>query len=120
MEHPGDPANTGSDAAHQQCASWWATPQRAEASRAYGLELFTGAQCRWGHVVEKVTSLWTNMAVQEFHAKFCNHPEGHMYRGSTASLSRWAWGLNLLICKAIASFVARAPIPENDHEACLC
>ncbi len=104
MEHPADPASYSLQETHQQCASWWNTQQCKEATGAYGLQCLTGAQGPLGHVVEKLTTLWTNLPIVGFHGLAQDAPK-EPYRGSSSDLSRWAWGLNILICQALLKFL---------------
>ena len=117
MEHPADPATCSLQESHQQCASWWNTQQCKEATLAYELQCLTGAQGPLGHVVEKLTTLWTNLPIVGFHGLTDDMPR-KPYRGSSSDLSRWAWGLNILICQALLKFLrSTGKEPQQVSEA---
>ena len=63
-------------------------------------------QCVLGQLVAKTTGLATNLALDHLDGLECNHPGQHkdVCIDNSGDLSRWAWGLNINIARALGSY----------------
>ena len=119
LEHPADPFETSKAKEAEVCPSIWATPQLLALMKSYLLTLVTFHQCMLGGLVEKATSVMSNLDLAKLDNLCCNHPGGHTYSGSSKGLSRWAYGLCLSISLSLNLFLqgvnpttSDRPIPQ--------
>ena len=74
LEHPRDPLDSGSSPSAARCSSLWATKVFKAWYPTVGHTLVKFDQCRLGQLVEKATSISSDLDIQCWDGLRCNHP----------------------------------------------
>ena len=109
LEHPTDPVVCGTNPAASICASIWVTGALNAFQATYLMLRFIFDQCMMGQIVPKTTTILVDEGLAEAGLKVlddmrCDHADKHKDAKieDSSSLSRWAWGFNLLLAHCLA------------------
>jgi len=126
FEYPSDPADCNSMPAAQVCSSIWVTTLLKAFMAFHALLMIMFDQCRFGQIVAKTTTVMIDKVIydaglQRLEAQRCNHDSRHKEVKITdsSSLSRWAWGFNILLARALSKHTSLALLNKQSDTIAL-
>ena len=124
LEHPADPAHSSTIPGAAQCCTIWILQLILYFMTVFRMTIYTFDQCMLGHLVSKTTSAMTNFDLPGLQELWCQHENNHrdIRVEDSSSLSRWAWGLNIMLAQALSSVcswlhTSNLEVPQHSDRA---
>ena len=118
LEHPEDPAKSSPVQGAENNPSIWETNVVKVWLKSTGWTNFNFDQCRFGQVIEKPTTIASNLDLKAFQETRCNHTFKHKAYGINSSdLARYPWPMMQVLATAIVDHTKKKSVTGSRDDA---